>query len=63
MYFIFIMGKCSIYNMTLKIKNSKGPCKWSQVPMLARMEVAFPRCTATDKCCRRYSVDFGSPDK
>jgi len=28
--------------------------------MLARM--AFPRCTATDKRCRRYSVDFGSPD-
>jgi len=27
-----------------------------------QVEVAFPRCTATDKRCRRYSVDFGSPD-
>ena len=26
------------------------------------LAVAFPRCTATDKRCRRYSVDFGSPD-
>ena len=57
-----LMWKGSIYNVTLKIKNSKGPWKWSQVPVLARMEVAFPRCTATDQRYTRYSVDFESPD-